>query len=86
MRYVIASVLFLLLLFSFMQNWTVAFVLTLLLFSVRFSTIVLLPTAFFLDGYYGNYQVFPYLTGLALVWYLFTEFVRPKVTTMYANE
>lgn len=86
MRSFTAISLFILILFSFMQNWALLLACALALYSIRYSTLVFLPTALLLDGYYGNYYVFPYLTFAALVWYLMTEYLRPKVVSVYAEE
>lgn len=81
----IASLLFFLIIFSFMQNWVILFAASLVLFSVRYTTIGLIPVALLLDGYYGHFHTFPTLTLIALGWYLFVEYLRPKLVSVYAD-
>ncbi len=50
-----------------------------IVFSIRFNTVVLVPLAFALDGYYGAFHTFPMLSMLSILWYVGTETLRPRM-------
>lgn len=51
------------------------------LFSVSYSTAVLIPIAVVFDGYYGNFHTVPVLSVGAIVWFVITEFLQPKLVS-----
>lgn len=65
--------------FSIMQNWLLFAGLCIIMFSIRYGAITLIPLAIVLDGYYGNYHTVPYLSFITVWWYAVVEYVRPKI-------
>lgn len=79
MRTFLSTLLYVIIIFSFLQSWWFLFVLSLVVFSVRSGAIALIPIAILIDGYFGNYFGFPYLSFSAILWSMIVEFVRPKI-------
>jgi hypothetical protein len=46
-------------------------------FSVRHWSFPLVPLAIVFDGYFGQFMAVPWLSFLAIVWYLFIEELKP---------
>ncbi|NCT02049.1 hypothetical protein GW766_02240 [Candidatus Parcubacteria bacterium] len=65
--------------FSIMHNWLLFAGLCISIFSIRHGAIMLIPLAIVLDGYYGNYYSLPYVSLLAVVWYIVIEQIRPRI-------
>tara|TARA_B100000508_G_C11459232_1_gene278341 strand:+ start:743 stop:997 length:255 start_codon:yes stop_codon:yes gene_type:complete len=82
MKYVLATTMYILTVLSFMQNWFLLAVFVVLVFSLRYSALIFIPTAVVLDGYYGLFHTIPILSICAVVWYIAIEFLRPKLTEL----
>lgn len=54
-------------------------------FTWRVGAFLLLPLAIALDGYFGAFYNVPALTIFAIIWYVVSEFVRPRLL-MHYNE
>jgi hypothetical protein len=81
MRY-FGLALYLALIISFMQNvlW-LAFII-LVAFSLRYGGVMVIPLAIALDGYYGNFYTTPYLSLLAVWWYLLIDYLLPRLASI----
>ncbi|MCA9354390.1 MAG: hypothetical protein KC877_02625 [Candidatus Kaiserbacteria bacterium] len=79
MRFLTAIVLYLTILFSFMQQWLLLTVLAVLIFSFRYGAVALIPLAFLVDGYFGNFYSLPLTSMVAVWWYLVVEYLKPKL-------
>lgn len=74
-----AIFIYLLILVAILQNWLLLAAGLIILFSIQFSAAALIPIAILTDGYFGNFSSFPYLSLLAIVWYLLVEYIRPLI-------
>ncbi|MCA9358029.1 hypothetical protein KC902_02085 [Candidatus Kaiserbacteria bacterium] len=81
-RAITAITLYFLLALAILQNWLFAAVLLIIIFSYQFGGASLIPLAFLIDGYFGNFESVPYLSIFSVVWYLLVEYVRPKVARL----
>lgn len=79
MKIVSAIVLYSIVLLTFMHNWLVVSFGVLVLFSIWFGAAFFIPAAIMIDGYFGNYYSFPYLSLLSVVWFMLIEYIRPKI-------
>lgn len=79
MRTFLSTLLYIIVIFSFLQSWWLLFVLSLTVFSIQFGAVALIPIAILFDGYFGNYFGFPYLSFFAILWFVAVEFIRPKI-------
>ncbi len=61
-----------------MQNWLFLAAIATFAFSIRFNPVSLIPLAILIDGYFGNFHTFPYLSILTIIWFLIVEFLRPR--------
>jgi hypothetical protein len=82
MKLLLAMGLYLLVIIAFMQSWFLLMITALLTFSFWFGAVAFVPAAIVIDGYFGNYYGFPYLSICAVGWFLFVEYVRPKVVKL----
>tara|TARA_B100000508_G_scaffold72156_1_gene56216 strand:- start:5370 stop:5624 length:255 start_codon:yes stop_codon:yes gene_type:complete len=82
MKYITAVSLYMIVVLTFMQGWWLFTLVAVTLFSFRYGALVIIPTAIVLDGYYGFYYTFPILSVAAVDWFIFVEFLRPKVTKL----
>lgn len=79
MRIFGAICLYLLIAITILQNWLFLAAGIIILFSIQFGAATLIPLAILTDGYFGNFSSFPYLSSLAIVWYLLIEYIRPLI-------
>ncbi|MCB9814072.1 hypothetical protein H6784_01515 [Candidatus Nomurabacteria bacterium] len=77
----LAILLYLIITVSVLHNWIILTLLAGLVFSLRYQSYALVPLAIIIDGYYGAFYTFPVLSVIAIAWYLFIEFFKPKLTT-----
>lgn len=75
--------LYLLITLLVLQNHLIIAFLLVTLFTYRAGAIWLLPIGFILDGYFGAFVHTPYLSIIAIGWYVLSEFVRPKLLVQY---
>jgi len=61
------------------QNWLWFAALLILVFSLRFGAVTLIPLAILIDGYFGNFYGLPHLSLMAICWYVFIEYIRPRI-------
>jgi len=73
------TIIYLLIAIAIFQNWLIICLFSVTIFSLRFGAAWLIPLAIFTDGYYGNYYGAPLLSLVAIVWYIFIEYTRPKI-------
>ncbi len=79
MKPFLAIVTLFVIIFSFLQNWLLLALVLSVFYSLRFGAIILIPVAILIDGYFGNFHTWPYLSLLAVVWYVIIEYLRPKL-------
>lgn len=79
MKIVTAAVLYLGIIIGIFQNWLWFTGFIVLIFSLQFGALALIPVAILIDGYFGNFYGLPYLSILAIGWYLGIEYLRQKV-------
>jgi hypothetical protein len=48
-------------------------------FSMRVNAVFLIPLAIVVDGYFGAFADIPYISFVATVWYLLSEYIKPKL-------
>ena len=66
-----------------LQNLIVLAGISILIFSIKYGAVALIPLGILIDGYFGNYHTVPYISILAVLWYLLVEFLRPILLTRY---
>jgi len=79
MRIFGAIFIYLLIILTILQNWLLLAGGLIMWFSIQFGAATLIPLAILIDGYFGNFSSFPYLSSLAIVWYLLIEYLRPLI-------
>lgn len=82
MRITTSIILYLVITFSVLQNWLVLACLSLLVFSFMNGAGYLIFLAILIDGYFGNFYNVPYLSLLAVWWYMLIFYLRPKVVNL----
>jgi hypothetical protein len=85
MKIFIASTLYIIILFSFLQNWWLLTGVSLLGFSFRYGAVTLIPLAILFDGYFGNFFTVPYASLAAVIWFVLVDYLRPKLTQFRAQ-
>lgn len=75
----IAGILYLCILFSFLQNALLFAVVATVLFSFRYGAASLIPLALVIDGHFGNFHTLPLLSMVSIVWYMLVEYLRPII-------
>ena len=79
MRIFLSIFLYLMIVFSFMHGEPFLAVPAVILFSLHYGALSLIPLAILLDGYYGNFYSLPALSFAAVAWYAAVEHIRPKL-------
>jgi hypothetical protein len=79
MKVFLAIILYFTVIFSFLQNWLLLLFVSLVVFSIRFGAVALIPAAILIDGYFGNYYEYPYLSFVTILWFVLIEYLRPKI-------
>lgn len=82
MGIIISIILYFIILFSVLQNNLYLSAIAVLLFSVKNGGATLIPLAILIDGYFGNFYNIPYLSLLAVWWFLVVEYIKPKVVNL----
>lgn len=80
------TLLYVLLAIAILQNWLFVSGLLVILFSYQFGGVALVPLAFLIDGYFGNFTGVPYVSIFSIVWYLLVEYIRPKIARLGDSE
>lgn len=79
MKLFLALVLYFFIALMVIENQLIVAVLLVLWFTFRVSAVWLLPLAFLLDGYFGAFAEIPYLSLVACIWYVISEYIRPRL-------
>ena len=79
MSIIIAIILYICIIISFIQNWLFLVLVLVGIFSFRYGAAALIPLAILLDSYFGNFYGLPYLSISAVIWYAVVGFIRPKL-------
>jgi len=82
----LAIILYLVIIFSFLQNWSLLTVPAVLFFSFKYNPVSLIPLAVLFDGYFGNFYTFPTLSALAILWFGLVEYTRPRFAQLTVNK
>jgi hypothetical protein len=53
--------------------------------SIRYGAIFLMPCAFLLDGYYGQFNTLPVLFIASIAWYVFFDWLSPRLLLYHAE-
>lgn len=61
------------------QNHLLLAAICILIFSFKNGALAFIPLAIVIDGYFGNFYTLPWLSFLSIVWYLFVDFLRPRI-------
>lgn len=72
----IAIILYLLSLFAFLQGHIILGAIAVVLYSIKFGAVTVLPMAVLLDGYFGAFHQVPIFSLIAIGWYLLSELLR----------
>jgi hypothetical protein len=70
---------YILIAFLVIQNQLLLAGLLALLFTYYVSAALLIPLGFIIDGYFGAFAAVPVFSIVAILWYLFSEFLRPRL-------
>jgi apolipoprotein N-acyltransferase len=82
MKIITAIFLYVVIVFSLLQNWLFVAGIGVLIYSLRYSPVVLIPLAILIDGYFGNFYGMPYLSLFSVWWYMVSEYFRPKIVNL----
>ena len=82
MRIIFSAILYLIIIFSIIQNWIAIAFLTVLLFSFMNGAGPLIFLAIVTDGYFGNFYGIPYLSLISVWWYVLIHYLKPKVINL----
>lgn len=72
----LALSLYLVIIFSFMQNHIWLGLFAAMIYTFTFSAVLLLPLAILLDGYYGAFHTLPVFSLATILLYLLSEIIR----------
>ena len=81
MKYFFLFFSFLGLVIAFMQSWLLLAAACLTVVSFKSNAAYLIPIAIIMDGYYGAFYSFPWLSVSAVLWFLVIEYVKPRMTS-----
>ena len=79
MSFFIQSFLFVSIALLVVQNQLVLAFLAALLFTYYRSAAWLIPLGFFVDGYFDAFYTVPLFSLVAILWYLISEFLKPRL-------
>lgn len=65
--------------FLLLQNQLLLAFVAVCIFSYRVSAAWLLPLAILIDGYFGAFSNVPVLSLSFLLWYILSEFIKPRL-------
>ncbi len=77
--YIFSVILYMVILFSILQSSFILAGVSIIVFSIKYSSYALIPMAIVFDGYFGAFYEFPLLSCLAIVWCGCVELLRPKI-------
>lgn len=83
MRIFLSTCLYIVIIFSFLQNWLWLTAVAVVLFSFKYGAVTFIPLAILIDGYFGHFYAIPYLSVCAVWWFMFVEYVRPKMVNFH---
>ncbi len=86
MKFFLSIVLYLVVLLSFLQDQMLLMIGALIIYSAMFNAVSFIPAAILFDGYFGNYYTFPYLSFMAIGWFVATEYFRPKMIDIVSRD
>lgn len=81
----LAILLYLIIIFSAMQSHVLLGVVAVVVFTLTYSGIALLPLAILLDGYYGSFFTVPWFSVAAIAWYLLSEIIRVRLSIVQSE-
>lgn len=84
MKLVSYSLLYLLIALLVIENQLIVAVLASVWFTYKVGAFWLIPLAFLLDGYFGAFHHIPFISLIACLWYVASEFARPRLFS-YSN-
>lgn len=67
---------------SILQGWLWLAAGLIILFSLRYGAVALVPLAILIDGYFGNFYTMPYLSWATILWFVMVDIVRPKLLNL----
>ncbi len=79
MKIFFTLILYFLIAFMIIENQIAIAVLLSGWFTFRVGALWLIPLAFLLDGYFGAFSDIPYISIIACVWYVISEYIRPRL-------
>ena len=79
MKIFFTLILYFLIAFMIIENQIAIAVLLSGWFTFRVGALWLIPLAFLLDGYFGAFSDIPYFSLIACVWYIISEYIRPRL-------
>lgn len=79
MKIFFTLILYFLIAFMIIENQIAIAVLLSGWFTFRVGALWLIPLAFLLDGYFGAFSDIPYISLIACVWYIISEYIRPRL-------
>jgi len=79
MKLFTGALLYIAIIILFFQNILIPAAILGLWFSFRFGAGFLIPAAIMIDGYFGNFYTFPYLSLFSILWYILTVYLSPRV-------
>jgi len=77
--------LYLVIIFSVMQSQILIGIVTVVLYTFKFSATALLPLAIILDGYYGAFYTVPVFSIGIIIWYVVSEIFRSAMNIVQSN-
>jgi hypothetical protein len=69
-----------------LQNWVGVALFLVALFSFWYKAATLIPLAFLIDGYFGNFHTIPYISIISIFWYVIIEYAYPVIRNPHALE
>lgn len=79
MKFFFTLVLYFLIALMVIENQLIIAAMLVAWFTFRVGAVWLLPLAFLLDGYFGAFTEIPYISIIACVWYVLSEYIRPRL-------
>ena len=76
---IVGIILFLVIVFSILQNALFIAAAAISIFSVKYSSYPLIPLAIVLDAYFGAFYQVPVLSLVSIVWVAAVELIRPRL-------
>jgi hypothetical protein len=79
MKIFLSILLYLLIIFALLQNQLIVVVVAVGLFTFTVGAAWLLPMAILLDGYFGAFSQIPVISLSFLLWYIASEYIKPRL-------